>query len=66
MIERLAKLLSVKSIVTIALTAALVALLFTEREPSKELLALFCTAYGAIITFFFTRKDDAGTGGGGE
>ena len=59
--ERMNKLLSVKSIVTLVMTGALVALLFTGVDPSKELLTLFCTAYGAIITYFFTRKDDSGT-----
>ena len=48
--ERIDKLLSVKSLVTLAMTAALVALLFTKAEPSKELLTLFCTSYGAVIT----------------
>ena len=51
------KLLKVKSLVTLAMTAALVALLFSGTEPSKELLSLFCTSYGAIITYFFTHKD---------
>lgn len=58
--ERLAKLIDVKSIVTIAMTAALVALLFTGAEPAKELLALYCTSYGAIIAYFFTKKDGGG------
>ena len=62
--ERLAKLIDVKSIVTIAMTAALVALLFTGAEPAKELLALYCTSYGAIIAYFFTKKDGGDTGGG--
>ena len=56
--DRWAKLLEVKSIVTLAMTGALVALLFVEREPAKELLALYCTSYGAVITYFFTRKGD--------
>ena len=55
--EKLAKLIDVKSIVTLIMTAALVALLFTDREPPRELLALYCTSYGAVITYFFTRKD---------
>lgn len=56
-IERLMKLFSIKSLVTLALTGTLVALMFTDKEPSKELLALFCTSYGSIITYFFTKKD---------
>lgn len=55
--NRLDKLLSVKSIVTLVLTACMVGLLFSGAEPSKEVLALYCTSYGAITTYFFTRKD---------
>lgn len=54
--DKLAKLVDVKSIVTLAMTAALIALLFTNVEPPKELLALYCTSYGAVITYFFTKK----------
>lgn len=55
--SRLTKLLSVKSLVTLAMTAALIGLLYSGHTPSKELLTLFCTSYGAVITYFFTRKD---------
>lgn len=55
--ERLDKLLCVKSLVTLTLTGAMVALLFAPVTPPKEVLALFCTSYGAIITYFFTRKE---------
>ena len=55
--EKLAKLVDVKSIVTLGLTACMAGLLFGAVEPSKEVLALFCTSYGAIITYFFTRKE---------
>lgn len=55
--EKLAKLIDVKSIVTLVMTAALVALLFTGVEPPQELLALYCTSYGAVITYFFTKKN---------
>ena len=61
--EKFAKLIDVKSIVTIAMTGALIALLFLENEPPKELLMLFSTSYGAVVTYFFTKPkkgDDAG------
>ena len=58
--EVLTKLLSVKSLVTLAMTGALVFLLFSERTPAKELLALFCTSYGAVISFFFTKRENDG------
>ena len=54
--DRFCKLLEVKSLVTLAMTAALVALLFCGTQPQRELLALYCTSYGSIITYFFTRK----------
>lgn len=54
--ERLSKLIDVKSLVTLGLTAALVALLFLGTEPPRELLALYCTSYGSIVTYFFTRR----------
>ena len=60
--ERMNKLLSVKSIVTLVMTGALVALLFTGVNPSKELLTLFCTAYGAIITYCLRSPTGRGTG----
>lgn len=57
--ENLAKLLEVKSIVTILMTGALVGLLVSGAEVQRELLMLFSTSYGAVITYFFTRKDSA-------
>lgn len=58
--DKFAKLIDVKSIVTLVMTVALVALLFSGREPAKELLALYCTSYGAIVTYFFTRPSSGG------
>lgn len=54
---RIGKLLEVKSLVTLALTAAMLGILFSGVEVRQEALALYCTSYGAIITYFFTRKD---------
>lgn len=55
--EKIAKLIDVKSIVTLLMTIALVVLLFTNVEINKELLMLFSTSYGAVITYFFTKTD---------
>ena len=54
--EKFAKLLDVKSVVTLVMTRAMVGLLFTDVEVDRELLLLFSTSYGAIITYFFTKK----------
>lgn len=51
------KLLKVKSIVTLMLTIGMVLLLSGVFNPPEEVLALFSMAYGAVITYFFTRKD---------
>jgi amino acid transporter len=58
--EKFAKLIDVKSIVTILMTIALVILLFWNRNTPKEILMLFSTSYGAVITYFFTHKKDEG------
>lgn len=54
----LEKLLSVKSIVTLVMTACMAALLLSGVNPGQDVLALFCTSYGAIITYFFTNWSD--------
>ena len=48
----------VKSFVTIIMTIGLIVLLLVPGiNPPSEIVALYCTSYGAIITYFFTRKD---------
>ena len=54
--ERFARLIDVKSFVTLAMTAALIVLLFVPTSASDEFKTLFCTSYGAITTYFFTKK----------
>lgn len=55
--EKLAKLIDVKSIVTIAYTVAMVLLLTGTFTPTDNVLALFSTGYGAVMTYYFTRKE---------
>lgn len=46
----------VKSFVTIIMTIGLIVLLLVpDINPPKEILALYCTSYGSVITYFFTR-----------
>jgi Ni,Fe-hydrogenase I cytochrome b subunit len=52
----LTDLIDVKSIVTLAMTGAMIALLFVPTQVNQEAQSLFCTAYGAIITYFFTKR----------
>ena len=65
-LKKLLDLIDVKSIVTLAMTGAMIALLFTGGEPNPEAQSLFCTAYGAIITYFFTKRTRSDSGEGEE
>lgn len=62
-VKRIAALLEVKSIVTLALTGAMVVMLFRADSIAPELLSLFSTAFGSVITYFFTRKSTEGDNG---
>ena len=55
--KKIYDLIDVKSIVTLAMTGALIALLFCPGVVNTEAQNLFCTAYGAVITYFFTKQD---------
>lgn len=55
--ERLANLLCLKSLVTILMTVLLAVMLLTKIDPPKELLSLYCTTYGSVMTYYFTRKE---------
>lgn len=57
LLEKFAKLIEVKSIVTISMTIAMVLLLTGVFNPPDYIFALFSTTYGAVITYFFTKKD---------
>ena len=56
--KQLLKLLDVKSLVTLAMTGAMIALLFAPVNVNQDAVTLFCTASGAIITYFFTKKTE--------
>lgn len=52
----------VKSFVTVVMTIGLVSLLFIPNlNPPTEIIALYCTSYGSIMTYFFTKKDGENT-----
>lgn len=51
----------VKSFVTVSMTIGLIVLLLVpDINPPTEIVALYCTSYGSIITYFFTRNDKKG------
>lgn len=48
----------VKSFVTVVMTIGLIVLLLVpDINPPVEIVALYCTSFGSVITYFFTRKD---------
>lgn len=56
--EKIAKLIDLKSIITLLMNVAMVILLFYTKEVDKEILMIFSTAYGSVMTFYF-KKDDS-------
>lgn len=55
--NKLLKLCEVKSIVTITMTLCMVLLLTGAFNPPEAVFALYSTAYGSVITYFFTKKE---------
>jgi len=48
-----------KSFVTVSMTIAMIALLFYPYNINKEVLMLFSSSYGAVMTYFFNRKKES-------
>lgn len=48
-----------KTFVTVVMTIAMVVLLFIPYNIDKEILVLFSTSYGAIMTYYFNRKKES-------
>lgn len=57
LIRKVVKLIDIKSIITLLMTGIMIALLFYKDELNDELLMLFSTSYGAIVTYYYSRKD---------
>lgn len=56
--EKLAKLIDLKSIVTLLMNIALIIMLFHSKNIDKEILMIFSTAYGSVMTYYFSRKKE--------
>ena len=54
--KKFAKLIDLKSIITLAMTGTMIALLFYPRVINKELLMLFSTTYGSMMTYYYNKK----------
>lgn len=49
-------LLNVRGIIMIILTVIMGVLLFKAVDFNKELLMLFCTSYGIVLSYFFSSN----------
>lgn len=56
-VTQVCKLIEVKSLVTLALTACMATMILGPVNPAPEVLSLFSMAFGSVVTYFFTRKD---------
>jgi hypothetical protein len=56
MLEKFAKLIDVKSIVTLSLIFTMVYLVISGRPIDEKVFLLFSNATTMIVTYFFTRK----------
>lgn len=60
-VTSLTNLIKIKSLVTLAMTAGMLLLLSGKWNPSDQILSLYCTSYGAVMTYYFTKKDSTQT-----
>jgi len=56
--EKLAKLIDVKSIITILLVATLVYIIVSGKDINSDTFLLFSNCTTMIITYFFTKKKE--------
>jgi hypothetical protein len=55
--KKVAKLLEVKSLITLSMTFAMIVMIFLPYEIDRELLILFSGTYGSVITYYFKRNE---------
>lgn len=58
--ERVAKLIDVKSIVTITLVVTLVIIIIAQLDIKDNIFQLFSSAVMLVLGFFFGKKDSTG------
>ena len=57
-LKKLAKLIDVKSIITIALVIALVFVTLSNKAVEEKVFNLFSNVLTMVMTYFFTKKTD--------
>lgn len=55
--DKIAKLIDLKSIVTLLMNTAMVVMLFYNKEINEDMLMIFSTSYGSVMTYYFSRKE---------
>lgn len=55
--ERIAKLIDVKSIITISLVVTLVAIILSQLPIADNIFQLFSSAVMLVLGFYFGKKD---------
>jgi len=57
MLDKIAKLIDVKSIVTLSVMATLVYIVVSGRTIDENIFLLFSNVATMIVTYFFTKKE---------
>jgi len=57
MLDKIAKLIDVKSIVTLSVIATLVYIVVSGRTIDENIFLLFSNVATMIVTYFFTKKE---------
>lgn len=57
MLDKIAKLIDVKSIVTLSVMATLVYIVVSGRAIDEKIFLLFSNVATMIVTYFFTKKE---------
>lgn len=55
LVTNIADLFKVRSLITVIMTVGLLGMIFRIEAVSPELLAIYSTAYGSVMTYFFTH-----------
>lgn len=54
--EKIAKLIDVKSLVTLGLVGTMIAVVLSGRQLDEKVFLLFSNCTTMIVTYFFTKK----------
>lgn len=58
MLKKIAKLIDVKSIITIGLVITLIVVTLSDKVVEEKVFNLFSNVLTMVMTYFFTKKSD--------